>query len=471
MEDLYLRFKDYIGEHRLLQAGDSVLLSLSAGKDSMAMLDLFLRYRDHCPLALQGFHLNHMMRGDASLGDENFLKEKLEQYGIPLHCERFDFSTGAPGGVSFEEYARRVRYEKLSACAAETGAGKIAVAHNRDDTVETVLMRICQGTGISGLRGIRPRRGTIIRPLLDFSSKEIYGYLEFRGLPWREDASNQEDLYLRNYLRNTMIPAMEERFPRLRDAVHSLSEVAEDSISLVEDLIISKYGDLWRREGEGGIVIDAERYCHDRRLLFYVLNRAFGELGVFSGTGILREIWKRTQTGRTHEVLYVSSEISARKTLRGSIPVIIVEKNRPPDVTEDWEYRITLDRDDILLDIPEPGLRIRVFSADYGVFQRHYRDNSFIFVDAGDNVDYIVIRNRRHGDRIRLGGLPRRLKKLLIDSRISPRDKERVPILVIHSEIAAFMPGFVADSMNRTGDSFKVRGQGKKILAIQVMGK
>jgi len=471
MEDIYVSFKEYMREHRLLKSGEVVLLSLSAGKDSMAMADLFIRYRDECPLELRGFHLNHMMRGDESLRDESFVKEFLEQYGIPFRCDRFDFSAGTPGGVSFEDYARRVRYEKLRDYAAAAGADKIATAHNRDDTVETVLMRIFQGTGISGLGGIRPLRDNIIRPLLDFSSQEIYTYLQFRGLPWREDASNGENVYLRNYVRNAVIPGMEDRFPRLRDSVHSLSLVAADTVSLIDELIIAKYGDLWRREGEGRIIIEAERYCHDRRLLFHVLSRAFGELGVFSGTGILREIWKRTGTGRTHEILYESSEISTRKTLRGSMPVIIVEKNAPPEVTGDWEYRITLDRDDILLDMPEPGLRIRVFSAGYDVFQVHYRDKGFIFVDAGDNVDYIVIRNRRHGDRIRLGGTPRRVKKLLIDNKTSPRDKERVPLLVIRSEIAAFMPGFIMDSMNRTGDSFKVSGEGKKILAIQVMGK
>lgn len=471
MDDLYQRFVGYIQEHRLVGAGDTVLLSLSAGKDSMAMLDLFLRYRDLCPLDLRGFHLNHLMRGDESNEDEAFVKERLKEHGIPFLCERFDFSSGTPAGLSFEDYARRVRYEKLAGYAAETGAVKIATAHNSDDNVETVLMRIGLGTGIGGLGGIRAARDNIIRPLLEFSSREIYGYLEFRGLEWREDATNRDTVYLRNYVRNALVPGMEERFPRLRDSVHSLSRVAEDTVYLIDDLIVAHYGDMWTREGDGRIILDAERYLRDRRLLFYMLNRAFAELGVFSGNSILHEIWKRANTGRTHEVLYEGRDVSARKTLRGPVPVIIVEKEALPAITDDWEYRITPDRGDIFLVIPETGLRIRVFYADYDIFQKHYRDNGFIFVDAGDNVDYIILRNRRRGDRITLGGTPRRIKKLLIDIKLGPQDKERAPVLVMNGEIAAFMPGFITNSGNRTGDRFKVTGPGKKILAIEAIGK
>lgn len=471
MDDLFFRFRDFIHVHRMVQPGEIVLLSLSAGKDSMAMMDLFLRFRDECRLELFGFHLNHMMRGDASREDEIFVAEQLAKYGIPCRCDRFDFSAGIPGGVSFEDYARRVRYTILSEYAAETGAAKIATAHNRDDAVETVFMRICQGTGISGLAGIRPMRDNIVRPLLDFSSQQIYGYLKFRGLSWREDASNRENVYVRNYVRNTAIPGLEERFPRLRDAVHSLSDVAADTVTLIDDLICLQYGNMWTRDEEGNIILEAERYLRDRRLLFHVINRAFGELGVFTGTGILREIWKRTGTGRTHEVLYESRDISARKTMLGSVPVIILAKKAPPEATGDWEYGITLDRDDILIDLREPGITVRLFFAAYEFFEGKYRDNSFIFVDAGDKVDYIVIRNRRKGDRITLDGLSRRIKKLLIEMKMSPGDKDRVPLLVVDSEIAACMPGFIADFSNRTGDRHKVLERGKKILAIQVIGK
>jgi tRNA(Ile)-lysidine synthase len=177
--------------------GDRLLLSLSAGKDSIALMDIMSTLAEEWSLTLGVFHLNHLSRGMESDSDEEFVRNLAKTYQLKLYCERFDCA-GRPRGSSFEEFSREKRYGLLNGIARAESWDKIATAHTGSDNIETVLMRILRGTGIHGLRGIEPIRSKLIRPLLPLTSADVYAHLTDRGLKWREDRSNADPRFLRN---------------------------------------------------------------------------------------------------------------------------------------------------------------------------------------------------------------------------------------------------------------------------------
>ncbi|PKM78927.1 MAG: tRNA lysidine(34) synthetase TilS, partial [Firmicutes bacterium HGW-Firmicutes-13] len=176
MHDIIKKVINFVEGEHLLASGDRVLLSCSAGKDSMAMLHLMAGLRDILDVELGIFHLNHLMRGEASDFDEKFLEERARFYKIPFMPERFDFKKRRDPGYSFEEQARKIRYALAQQTADRYHYTKIATAHSKNDNAETLMMRILSGTGIHGLQGIHASRDMIIRPLLTISSEDIVRY-------------------------------------------------------------------------------------------------------------------------------------------------------------------------------------------------------------------------------------------------------------------------------------------------------
>ena len=184
------RVSQYIEEKHLLQPGDKVLVALSGGADSVALLRVLLRLGYVCEAAHCNFHL----RGEESLRDEQFVRELAARLDVPLHVIHFDTNEyAASHGVSVEMAARELRYGWFGQLRRECGARVVAVAHHRDDSVETFLLNLVRGTGINGLQGIRPVNGEVVRPLLCVSRAEILEYLASLGQAYVTDSTNLQD--------------------------------------------------------------------------------------------------------------------------------------------------------------------------------------------------------------------------------------------------------------------------------------
>ena len=168
----------YIDKHSLLKNGDNVIVGLSGGADSVALLISLLKLGYHC----EAMHCNFHLRAEESDRDEQFTRELCDRLGVKLHVVHFDTSGYAKeNGISIEMAARELRYNAFEKQRKASGAQAIAVAHHRDDSAETLLLNIVRGTGIRGMHGIQPRNGHIIRPLLCVGRKDIIDYLEWRG--------------------------------------------------------------------------------------------------------------------------------------------------------------------------------------------------------------------------------------------------------------------------------------------------
>lgn len=213
--------EQYIVENGLLSGGEKVIVGVSGGADSVALLDILHSFKIECIVAHCNFHL----RGEESNRDAFFVEELCKRYG--LKYERVDFDTEAYAereSISIEMAARDLRYNWFEQIRVIHMAQKIAVAHHRDDSVETILLNLSRGTGIRGLTGISPMNGYIIRPLLCLSRKDILEYLKDRKLSYVDDSTNSEDLYSRNKIRLNIIPLLERINPSVKDAIIRTSE-------------------------------------------------------------------------------------------------------------------------------------------------------------------------------------------------------------------------------------------------------
>ena len=235
--DLKLRVRKTIEEHSLIEKGDRVVLGFSGGPDSLCLLFILNQLQSVFDFRLSALHVNHKIRGKAAEEDAAFAREFCEKLGVPFTLVEADVpKLSRELGKTEEEAGRDVRAEALKKC----GADKIALAHNRDDQAETVLMRIIRGTGVHGLCAMEYKRADgIIRPLLDAQKSEILKYCEANGLSPRIDATNSETEYTRNKIRLELLPYLKENYnPNMVEALIRLSENASK-----DDAALSRIAD------------------------------------------------------------------------------------------------------------------------------------------------------------------------------------------------------------------------------------
>ncbi len=246
MNVLEKKFLEQVRVRRLVDNGDRVLVAVSGGPDSMAMLSLFCAVRPllHCDLAVA--HCNFQLRGAESDADECFVRDHSLVLGLECFVERFDtLRFAAEWKKSVEETARILRYTFFEQVMQERGFTRIATGHHVNDNAETILFNLFRGVSLPGLRGIRARNGKIIRPMLLLHKAEIAVYLMEKGIASRTDASNVANDYDRNFIRNRVIPLIEERFPhKLLPSLRRLSEQAGE----LEEFLELYFENLCERE-------------------------------------------------------------------------------------------------------------------------------------------------------------------------------------------------------------------------------
>ena len=219
---------EFIEEHQLIDPNHKVLVALSGGADSVALLCVLHAMGYHCEAAHCNFHL----RGEESDRDEAFVRQLVQHYDVPLHVVHFDTARYASQhSVSIEMAARELRYAWFEEVRLKQRCDVVAVAHHRDDSVETLLLNLVRGSGINGLRGIPARNGHIVRPLLEVSRKEILDYLDHLQQGYVTDSTNLQDEFMRNKIRLNVLPLLETLNPRvaatINETAHRLSGVAD----------------------------------------------------------------------------------------------------------------------------------------------------------------------------------------------------------------------------------------------------
>lgn len=210
------KIKAYMEQFHMVKPGDTVLIGLSGGADSVCLFFLLKEMLYKSNIQMAAIHVNHMLRGDAALADEEFVRGLCEKEEIPCYIFRSPVQEiSLKKGLSLEEAGREVRYDLFTKTAKEIGAAKIALAHHQNDQAETMLFHLARGCGLTGLRGIRPVRSMqefiIIRPLLCVTRLEIEQFLLQRKISFCIDTTNEENIYSRNLVRNKVIPLLEQQ--------------------------------------------------------------------------------------------------------------------------------------------------------------------------------------------------------------------------------------------------------------------
>lgn len=221
-------FLKTIKKYSLIKPRDKVLLGVSGGADSMCMLMLFHMFKDRLKCRIRCAHFNHFMR-EESRADQEFVEKECSRLGIECVCggkKVNDFFEGD----SLEQTARNLRFDFFRKCARDFQTKRIALAHNKDDVAETVLMRIIRGTALKGLRGIMPaskmKNLKILRPLIGLNKTEITGWLQENKFSYVEDKSNREEVFLRNKIRLNLIPFLREFNPNITSALFNLGQIS-----------------------------------------------------------------------------------------------------------------------------------------------------------------------------------------------------------------------------------------------------
>jgi tRNA(Ile)-lysidine synthase len=411
--------RDTIRRHAMLAGGETVLVAVSGGADSVALLHVLRILAPELRLTLSVVHLDHGLRPDSAL-DAAFVESLARGWGLPVTVEHIVVS---PGG-SLEARARDARYAALRRQAARVGAHRVALGHTADDQAETVLMRILQGAGPRGLAGIPPVRDGYIRPLLDTRRSDIVAELRRAGLAWREDPTNRDPRFLRNRLRHDLLPRLAAAVEP--EIVPALTRLAGRARELVEALAAAAAAEVPAPSPESPQQIVLSR----RRLAglppavgVEVLRLAAVRLG---HPGLMRG-WAHRELGRVladpppRSVslgdLRLESAADRVRVWRGVAPGPLPARLLArPGVTT----------------IPEIGRAIeaRCFDRRAGYVPPRHADRVAFDADA---VPYpLAVRSRRPGDRFRPFGSPggRRLKSTLIDARVPRWERDRLPLVV-----------------------------------------
>ena len=253
MENKVLNF---IKENKMIKAGETVVMGVSGGADSVCLLHMMLKHKETLDIKLLVVHVHHGIRGESADRDARFVEELCERHRLPFFLYKYDIPAFAKEkGMSTEEAGRYARYEAFDKCLKENGVeaiGKIAVAHNKDDLAETVLLNLFRGSGIKGLKGITPVRDRIIRPVLCLDRSEIEKYLQENNLEYITDESNFTEDYTRNKIRLNILPQIKSDINE--KAVAHIENTALN-LALIDDYMESQckleYDRLVVVKGEG----------------------------------------------------------------------------------------------------------------------------------------------------------------------------------------------------------------------------
>lgn len=457
-----------IDTYGLLSPCDRVLVALSGGPDSVAMLHYLKALSAERAFSVYACHVNHMLRGGESDRDAEFSRELCESLRVPIAVRNLDVKQMmATEKLGMQEAARKGRYEILLREALRISANKIAVGQNRGDQAETVLMRIIRGTGLSGLGGIRPKRdviicgaaGQLIRPLLGTSRAEILDYLSRHGLSWRTDPSNEKPVYTRNRIRLELMPALKTYNPEVERALSALAEISREEHELLHDLTASlramvvktDYGSRVDLTHLLGLSRAAQRY-----VLRYAYTVAGGDLSGLCRSHVERAIAVAHKEVRASE-LESGIRVSVHKswlTFRRAAPEAI-----------DWQpllLRVPGQTD--VLPIKKCITASIVERGDLDCDPAKNQNPNRAYLDA-DLVDWpIMVRKRRAGDVFRPLGMQgsKKIKDFLISLGIEREERDKIPLVSDQSGRVLWVGG------HRISDDFRVSDHTKTVLVLEI---
>ncbi|MEI7903898.1 MAG: tRNA lysidine(34) synthetase TilS [Candidatus Firestonebacteria bacterium] len=443
-----------IKKHAMLSYGDTVIAGVSGGIDSTALLLLLSSLKREYGLKLFAVHINYRLRGAESDGDQVFIEKLCRKLKVPLKVVRADFNRERKPG-SVQEAARNFRYMIYSSVAKEHKAARVAVAHNKDDQVETMLMRFLRGSGTEGLAGIPPVRKlfpgvAVIRPLLESTRKEIEKYLKDLRIKPRTDSSNLKEVYLRNKLRLKLIPDIEKNYsPGFKEAASRLLNILNEENNYISSGARKAFAAL-SEASESAVVFEKKGLL---KVHPAILMRIF-RLAVEFLKGDLAGI----------EYKHLETCEGMLKAGRGKMDLpggLVAEIN-----SGKMYFRVRLGARLETAVIALPG---KTAAGTYNFTARilkaplKYRGGNEACLDLDTLELPLLARTRKPADRFRPLGMKgnKKLQDLFVDAKIPEFERDSVPIITDNSGRIAWVVGL------RIDDRFKITPGTKKVLHLK----
>lgn len=438
MDKIVESVRKTIMRNRLLEKGETVLAAVSGGCDSVFLLRSLSLLRDDLQIELKVAHLNHMLREKEAGRDAEFVKRLSRELSVGCHVESKDVKAFAEKqNLSLEEAARRCRYDFLDSARQNTAAHKIALGHTADDQAETLLLRLFRGSGITGLASMVPKRDCIVRPLLNLRRNEIREYLDRKGLPYVDDSSNLDMRFRRNIIRHKVIPMIESQInPSVVSVLARTASVLSEEDALLDARAQKDLKRVGRREGPN-LRLDVKPIlrmpgARRRRLLRAAVEAVKGDLRNISSVHI----------GKVLELIHSGSagsriDVHSLEVYR-DYDSILLGRNLSPSAPR-YERPVNVPGITIVEEVDLALLSSFTNRAD--VEPEHPERNKAYF-DFDELLLPLSVRNRRPGDRIVPFGRrkPKKLKKVLIDDKVSRRVRDTTPIVVDRGGVL-WMPG------------------------------
>lgn len=456
------RVKNTIIKYDLIRKGDKILVGVSGGPDSIALLYILKELKSEYNLSISAVCVDHMFRGEESEKEAEFVKRLADEWEI----ESYIFKRNVPEiikntGLSPEDAGHRVRHQIYNELKEKFKFTKLALGHHAGDRAETILLHLVQGTGLKGLCSMPPKFDWTIRPLSEVTKEEILDFCQLKNLKYYLDPTNKETVYLRNKIRLNLLPYMEKELnPNIVSTLLRLEDVVSVDNDFLEKCTIESLDKVILVKDKDKFIIDLMK---------------FNDLHLGIKRRIVRKIYRELKSeSQGLSFIHVENVIKVAEKEAGAKKInlpqnIVVKKNYTsllfindiePIETEKKKNQ------DILWNLPGkiviPGENI-ILEAWYDEKLRKTKDYYQVTIDGDKVSSPLTIRKRKAGDKIRLLGMEgtKKLKKFFIDRKIELEERDKVPIICDGEEII-WIPGLALS------EKAKVTNETKKYLTLKI---
>ncbi|MEQ1795145.1 MAG: tRNA lysidine(34) synthetase TilS [Nitrospira sp.] len=450
----------------LFVPGQHLLVAVSGGPDSVALLTLLHRLISRWRVRLTAVHFNYGLRGDESEEDQAFVMSLCDSLQVPLHCVSLNVRT-RPQRVSLQAQARELRYRAMTRLAHDIGADRIAVGHTADDQAETILLWMMRGAGLTGLAGMPVQRdGMVIRPLYDVRRREVLAFLDSTGQAYRQDSSNAKPVYARNRIRQELVPVLNRLAPAAIGALCRMGDLCREDDRYLDTQATNLGASLIRLKDDGSYSIDRHRLQAEPPAM---------------QRRIVREVFRRLHPARqvpaeaTVETVrrFLSSKAGGERRCAGGVRVrltqgdVLVQSVRRVEMQPERDAVVEIQSVQIpsAIEWAGTGQRIQVQEGTLAeAYQLAASRGWAMIIDADRLTQPLRIRSWRAGDRFVPSGMKGRSKKLqdyFVDLKIPLSQRRRIPILEASEGIVGVL-GF------RQDERFRVSSITRRCLMVSI---
>lgn len=458
------KFKNFIIKNNLLKNSNKLLLAVSGGPDSLAMLNLFYKFRKEFNLNLAAAHLNHMFRKEAE-AEANFVKSFAKKKKIKFFCKKVNVPQIIKNeSISAEAAARKVRFSFFKEIMNQYDFDLLALAHHRDDQAETVLLNLFRGSGLQGLSGIQPvaeiQGLKIIHPMLELSKKEILNYCQNNNLEPCLDSSNKKNIYSRNIIRNKIFPIVENKINRnAKKVIARSSKLIAAENNFLQNLAQKEFNKIAIKENDNKIIIDFNNFKKlnqvlQRRICRYIYQQLNDDLDDLYFDHILEieKLIKNNQTGRGVDIASgIRVEISYSD-------LVFMKK----DLSEKNIYqKLKLEKNKKIKIDDKRSLEIEIIDHKNFSFVEDIKQAAFDYEKL--NLP-LFIRSRKPGDKIKPLGMNghKKIKDILIDQKVPKYEREQQPLIVDTEDNIIWLVPY------KISDDYKINKKTNKVLTLKL---